>query len=1167
MKRMKKLLFIVVLLMISVISVIAGSAKLAVQENVWQVNTFRSKNCKAKLSYVKAPSGKAAVKVAFAGKKMASISLKKNVLRKQVKKWPKEFNGLIGYFWNDGKQNWLRLCFKQKNTKGKFTAFIKMNHKGWKRLNVPKVVNLGDRSKKLKFFPDKTTGFHFSLYPLGRKSATVGFGSLSWKMPGAELTQQAIGNNDSIKKAQQAPVLDGELNDKIWTQARELQLKHKSTYKSHPETTVPSNKGWVKAAFDDKNLYLAGRFDFPKGSQLKDGIKEFDAGLWSGDDIEFFVFPGYDKRQYYQLIVNPAGTRADLANIFDPIDDRIRQFYKDWNGNWQAKTRKYDDHWTVEIIVPWKTLKVDSPPDILQFQAQRADYSGKKREISMWSPARIKAMDTLGSLDLSASTGQPVNIDDISLFRISKNELNLDGTITADKAIGELVLKAWYFPPSAPAKEFVKTIKSNNKQCDFSWKLDVGNCVNGSHKLVLKAVPASPVLASSCVDYHFNQVMPSDVKFADVFLNPIPKKLKWGKGKYVPNAQSKISIATGASPRTEKTARFLIDKLYGHFGLKPAVVRGGQGAIKLSINKEKVKQETGTDWREAYLLDITPEGIEIIGAGEAGLYYGVVTLGQMLNASKQPNTPLKAASIKDCPTYKTRIDQVYQQFHCKKSVNGSKGYRIKRIKEWILKMVAGNKFNSLPFIWADQVNYPSQPQLHHPNNFSPEEVSEIFSFAREHFIDVFPGAMMGGHSTSWTKHYPEIIEKKFGKKQMDVTNPKVYELMNDIFNDLLKMSGPKTKYFHTCNDEWWHKSQLRNMQNFVYKGKNRQELLRDFLLTEYKILKKNNVRMVMLSDMIHPQHNGRPPWNLSKVAKELPRDIIIDSWGPSNEYFSKLGFKETGYVGNGFTADFRKPFKGNKRFGTLRYLSIDSLFNHSNLARWLHYCFHTELQAANYAWNGEEKPALPMPEWTMRYMPNLMGTYSTAPNPMAGNKLSPVELKGKSKVAVNLKQEDVIGDIPMKLNAVEVLSGKLLKVEFKKPEKISSLYILDCVAVKDKKVVKKLQKEFKNNSGNPYGLKIGQYVLHYKDGTKASHDILLGRNIALFKNAADPACRYVKEGRCLYPLKNDQSEALLQIEWVNPHPEKAVTAFEVVNNNPDAPIIICGLTTRNTKGK
>jgi hypothetical protein len=117
-----------------------------------------------------------------------------------------------------------------------------------------------------------------------------------------------------------------------------------------------------------------------------------------------------------------------------------------------------------------------------------------------------------------------------------------------------------------------------------------------------------------------------------------------------------------------------------------------------------------------------------------------------------------------------------------------------------------------------------------------------------------PGALFGAHSLFWTRHYPGIVEKKFGGHQFDVSNPKVYELMEKLFTDIIKMSGKPVKYFNTMNDEWWHGK--RTVENNLLKGKTRQYWFEKYLMAEYKIISRNGLKMAMFDDMLLQKHNG-----------------------------------------------------------------------------------------------------------------------------------------------------------------------------------------------------------------------------------------------------------------------------------------------------------------------
>jgi glycosyl hydrolase family 20/cellulose/xylan binding protein with CBM9 domain len=1071
-------------------------------------------------------------------------------VKEQAKTWPQTFNGLKGYFWNDGKLT--KLVFALRiDYKNQFVGFVKMDHKGWKLIKINQVFNFRDKGMKLQ--PNKIFGIFFRCS--NRQNFKMGFGALSWGKQGTELYKEPLGNTANIIKTVNPPQIDGILNDATWQSIKPIILKYQSISK---ERKI-KNSSWFKAAWDENNFYIAAEMAFPKGAKLNAEMKKHDDPLWENDDFEFMLYPEPDQRKFYQFLVNPAGTKADIARIFDQVADQIKIKYKDWNGKWTSKTKVFPDRWTVEAAIPWETIGTHKVPQIIQFQALRTDKSIKPPQYSVWSPVKRKPTEGFGFLNPVENNKTPVCLKDISMKRLVDGKIIVSGVIKAGSVPGNVNVSAWYNSPYSPPEKFTMSIKCDTPTKTFNWIIPIKALVNGYHQFVLKALAKD--LSSGCALYNFNQTLPCKVKFSDTLLNPVPKKMKLLKGTFSPKQDDVIGIPANASKRTAKTARFLAEKIYGVYGLKLPVKRGGNNRIQLSIKLLKKTHATGPDSAEAYNLKVTSEKIFITGNGEAGLYYGVITLAQLAASPKLPNAPIKCADISDYPTFANRIVCLYEMGHCKKATNG-RGYSMKKIKDWIQRYIAGSKFNVLSWGFADNVNYPSLKKLHRPNNFTPEDIREICDFAREHFVQIMPGALFGAHSIFWTKHYPEIIEKKFGPHQFDISNPKVYELMEKLFTDIVNMCGKPVKYFNTMNDEWWHGK--RTVKNNLLNGKTRQYWFEKFLLAENKIINKLGLKMAMFDDMILQKHNGEAPFNLYKIAEKLPRDIVMLSWSDSNEPMYKLGFKQCWRVDNGFSADFRKPFPQTTGFGTIKYPFIDSMFNHTLEVKWLKFCFQTQLQAANYAWNREARGVLPMTEWTIQNMPNLMGTYNVQINPSAGNKLTQLVIPRNKKTAstLKLKIQDKIGNIPMKIGAVEITPDKVYKIELPTETNISSVYILSNCNVKNQKDLSKLRKQVKFSL--PYGIIIAKYILNYADGTKIEKPIRLGRDISLLK-FTDPQCRYIKKSRVVYPLRSDQRIAFNQFELINPCPAKTVASIEIQSTNKLAPVLLGAVTIRNTK--
>ena len=710
----QKVLFAVCLCVINVVN----ANQIIIPENAWLVNNFRQKDSGAKLSFEKAPDNSNALMLDFFGPKHSNISIKPEVIKNLAEKWPETFNGFKGYFWNDGKLTKLAFAFRI-DYKNQFVGFIKMDHKGWKMLKINQVVNFRNKAMKLK--PNQIFSIFFNCS--NRENFKMGLAALNWEEKGTELYREPVGNTANIIKALKPPEIDGVLNDAVWLSVKPAWLENQVISK---EGKI-RNKSWIKAVWDEDNFYIAASMQFPEGTKLKTDMKNHDDPLWENDDFEFMLYPGCDQRKFYQFLVNPANTKTELARIFDQVADRIKVKYKDWNGEWTVKTKILLDRWTVEAAVPWKTVGAEKVPEIIQFQALRTDKSMKRPQYSAWSPVRRAPTEGFGFLNPVENNRTSVFFNDITLMRLDNGKIAVNGTAQP----GNLNLKVWYNSPYSPSETFTMRLKSDAPVKTFNWILPVKTLVNGYHQLLIKGTADDS--SSGCALFNFNQTLPNKVAFSDIILNPVPKKMKLLKGVFTPEKNDVIGIPPNASERTKKTALMLAEKIYGIYGIKLPVKRGVKSRILLNITAPGHYTAAGPASEEAYKLKISPGKILIDGNGEAGLYYGVVTLTQLAAAPKLPNMPVKCVDISDYPTFENRIVCLYEMGHCKKAVNG-RGYSVQKIKDWIKRYVAGSKYNILSWGFADNVNYPSLRELHHPDNFTPEDIHEIFAFARENFV-------------------------------------------------------------------------------------------------------------------------------------------------------------------------------------------------------------------------------------------------------------------------------------------------------------------------------------------------------------------------------------------------------------------------------------------------
>src|SRR5262245_46668574 len=91
-----------------------------------------------------------------------------------------------------------------------------------------------------------------------------------------------------------------------------------------------------------------------------------DADLDSEDHVQVVLGPFLDWRSGYAFAVNPSGARHDSLLGGGDEDEN-----EDWDGIWEAATRRSTTGWSAEIRIPLQTLSFDSALREWDFNVQR----------------------------------------------------------------------------------------------------------------------------------------------------------------------------------------------------------------------------------------------------------------------------------------------------------------------------------------------------------------------------------------------------------------------------------------------------------------------------------------------------------------------------------------------------------------------------------------------------------------------------------------------------------------------------------------------------------------------------------------------------------------------------------------------------------------------------
>jgi hypothetical protein len=144
----------------------------------------------------------------------------------------------------------------------------------------------------------------------------------------------------------------------------------------------------------------------------RDGIvsftKERDGALEAEDHVAVVIDPFQDGRSGYVFAVNPGGARFDglVAPGGEDVDTN-------WDGEWQAASRRDDQGWTAEVRIPISTLSFKPGLTAWGFNVQRRiqrlqetdRWASPQRDYNLSQPSRAGLLVGLPTFDLGLGLG------------------------------------------------------------------------------------------------------------------------------------------------------------------------------------------------------------------------------------------------------------------------------------------------------------------------------------------------------------------------------------------------------------------------------------------------------------------------------------------------------------------------------------------------------------------------------------------------------------------------------------------------------------------------------------------------------------------------------------------------------------------------------------------
>jgi hypothetical protein len=168
--------------------------------------------------------------------------------------------------------------------------------------------------------------------------------------PSRSLAQSSLsGETLHIARATGPIKVDGNLSDEGWRDAQPLT----TWYEVNPgDNTPPRVRNVGRIAYDDRFLYAAFEFDDPNPHAIRAPYSDRDdAGIGFYDFGGLFLDAGDTGHTANLFVVTPRNIQAD--SIIDDAsgEDRSPDFF------WQSATRMTDRGWTLEMRIPFSSLR------------------------------------------------------------------------------------------------------------------------------------------------------------------------------------------------------------------------------------------------------------------------------------------------------------------------------------------------------------------------------------------------------------------------------------------------------------------------------------------------------------------------------------------------------------------------------------------------------------------------------------------------------------------------------------------------------------------------------------------------------------------------------------------------------------------------------------------
>jgi hexosaminidase len=304
---------------------------------------------------------------------------------------------------------------------------------------------------------------------------------------------------------------------------------------------------------------------------------------------------------------------------------------------------------------------------------------------------------------------------------------------------------------------------------------------------------------------------------------PIPNTVVPGHGSFTFDADTLVSVPAH-DPDAQSAADYFTDLMTRSKRPAPRIVSGNafRGQVRPNI---AFRRRAGLG-PEAYWLEVTPHGIVVSATGGAGLFYGAVTLWQLMTPEERPVT-IPAQVIRDAPAYPWRglmLDSArhYQSVTFIRFMIDTMALHKLNVLHWHLTDDQGWRLEILKYprltsvgVWRRPATSRGAQSLSTPSYggfYTQAEARAIVAYAASRHVQIVPEIEMPGHAQAAIAAYPElgvprepaaeplVVSARWGvHTHLFNVEPDTFAFLENVLDEVMELFP--SNYIHVGGDE------------------------------------------------------------------------------------------------------------------------------------------------------------------------------------------------------------------------------------------------------------------------------------------------------------------------------------------------------------------------------